>query len=141
MKATRLLVVVVLAAGCNDSGFKSTPMQPRERSTSVDSVKWYSGGTLHNKSALDWQSASSRDKLATCADLVTALWQSGKLKESITDKFTTVDDVRPYAQELVDFLDAAFKPEPNPEQNRKVFVNQTVSSHAIIGVVTMGWTK
>lgn len=106
-----------------------------------NSPKWYEGGTLHKKSAIEWQTAPSRDKLATCADFVTTMWQNGDLKSSITNKLSTVDDVRPYAQELVDFLDAAFKADPNPEQNRKLFANQTVSSTAVIGMVTMGWTK
>ena len=102
---------------------------------------WYSGGTLHKKSAIEWQTASSTDKLATCADFVTTMWQNGNLKPSIANRLSTVDDVRPYAQELVDFLNAAFKTDPDPEQNRKLFTNQTVSSTAVIGMVTMGWTK
>jgi hypothetical protein len=103
--------------------------------------KWYVGGTLHKKSALEWQTASGADKLATCADVVTFMWQEGKLKPAIANRLSTVDDVRPYAQELVDGLDAAFKPDPDPEQNRKMFTNQTVSSTAALLMVTMGWTK
>jgi len=49
--------------------------------------------------------------------------------------------VRPYALELIDFLDAAFKSDPDPEQNRKLFTNQTVGSFAAIGMVTMRWAK
>ena len=89
----------------------------------------------------EWQTASPQDKLATCADFVTTMWQNGDLKPSIANSLSTVDDVRPYAQELVDFLDAAFKPDPDPQQNKKVFANQTVSSFAAMGMVTMGWTK
>lgn len=102
---------------------------------------WYQGGTLHSKSALEWQTAWAADKLATCADFVTKMWTNGNLKPSIANNISTVDDVRPYAEELVDFLDAAFKPDPDPEQNRKLFTNQTVSSTAAIGMITMGWTK
>ena len=134
-----LLVMVVLAVGSVDSGTNGTNSTPRTSSTPA--TEWYSGGTLHNKSALEWETASPRDKLATCADFVTGMWQNGDLKPSIANSLSTVDDVRPYAQELVDCLDAAFKPDPDPEQNRKMFANQTVSSFAAMGVVTMGWTK
>ena len=119
-----------------------TPNSNRpSRSSSTPTRKWYEGGTLHNKSALEWQTASSADKLATCGDFVTKMWQNGNLKPSIASNISTVDDVRPYAQELVDFLNAGFKRDPDPEQNRKLFTNQTVSSTAVIGMVMMGWAK
>ena len=133
-----LLVMIVLALGSEDSGTQGTNRRPRT-SPSTSASKWYSGGTLHKKSALDWQIASSQDKLATCADFVTGMWQNGNLKPSIANSLSTVDDVRPYAQELVDFLDAAFKPDPNPEQNSYLFASQTVSSFAAMGMVIMGW--
>jgi hypothetical protein len=103
--------------------------------------KWYEGGTLHKKSALEWQTASKADKLATCGDFVTGMWKNGDLKPAIANRLSTVDDVRPYAQELVDFLDTALKIDPDPEQNRMMFTNQTVSSTAAIGMVMMGWTE
>ena len=128
-----LLVLGILAVG-------STDTDTTTNSTS-NTKKWYEGGTLHKKSALEWQTAPSRDKLATCADFVTTMWQNDDLKPSISKRLSTVDDVRPYAQELVDYLDAALKADPDPEQNRKLFANQTVSSIAVAGMVTMGWTK
>ena len=103
--------------------------------------KWYIGGTLHKKTALEWQTASPQDKLATCGDFVTGMWQNGDLKPSIANNLSTVDDVRPYAQELVDFLDAAFKPDPDPEENRILYANQTVSYFAATGMVMMDWTE
>lgn len=41
----------------------------------ANTQKWYEGGTLQNASAITWQSASYRNKLATCADFVAAMWQ------------------------------------------------------------------
>jgi hypothetical protein len=110
-----------------------------DRSTPLG--KWYQGGTLHRKTALDWQNASSANKLATCADFVAGMWDKGKLKPSITRTISAVDDFRPYAQQLVGCLDAAFKPWPDPEENRRLFANQTVASFAAMGMVTMGWMK
>lgn len=139
LSAIALLIMIVLALGSVDSGGNGTNSTPSTSSTS--GTEWYCGGTLHNKSALEWQTASRQDKLATCADFVTAMWQKGNLKPSISNSLSTVDDVRPYAEELVEFLDAAFQPDPDPDQNRRMFVNQKVSSAAAVGMVTMGWTE
>ena len=133
-----ILIAIAMFIACGDGGNTTSNSQT---SGATSTPKWYEGGTLHKKSALEWQTASSMDKLATCGDFVTGMWQNGNLKPAITNRLSTVDDVRPYAQELVDFLDAAFKPDPDPEQNRKLFTNQTVSSTAAIGMVTLGWTK
>lgn len=132
--------MVVLAAGSFDTRTNTTPMQSTGGSSSPIK-KWYQGGTLHSKSALDWQVASREDKLATCADFVVKMWQDGKLKPAISNNLSTIDDVRPYAQELVDFLDATFRADPDPEQNRKMFTNQTVSDTAVIGMIMMNWTE
>ncbi|MCU0914900.1 MAG: hypothetical protein MUC88_10090 [Planctomycetes bacterium] len=69
------------------------------------------------------------------------MWDKGKLKSSIARTISGVDDFRPYAQELVDYLDAAFKRSPNPEENRTLFTNQTVAGTAAIGRMMMGWMK
>jgi len=135
-----MFIAVATFIGCSDGG-STTSNLPSSAPGIPSAPKWYEGGTLHKKSAIEWQAASSKDKLATCADFVAALWKSGNLKPSIADQLSTVDDLRPYAQELVDFLDAAFKPDPDPEQNRQLFANQTVLSAAVIGMVKMGWTK
>jgi len=131
--------MLVLAAGSIDSGNNRTST-PSTGGSSMPTKKWYEGGTLHNKSALEWQTASREDRLATCADFVTKMWQDGNPRPAIADNLRTVDDVRPYAQELVDCLDAAFKPDPDPEQHHRLFTNQTVSGTAAIGMVIMGWT-
>ncbi|MBN4054238.1 hypothetical protein JYT87_00850 [Nitrospira defluvii] len=131
-----ILIAFAMFIAC-DGGGNTTG----KSSATTSTPKWYEGGTLHKKSALKWQAASRADRLATCGDFVTTMWKNGNLKPSIANKLSTVDDVRPYAQELVDFLDAAFKTDPDPEQNRKLFTNQPVSSTAAMGMVTMGWTK
>jgi hypothetical protein len=149
--AMHVVVAIVLAGfvylGATFNNYLLTPSSSSPVSSSYSSSvrnstrKWYQGGTLHKKSALEWQTASRKDKLATCADFVTTKWQNGDLKSSLTNRLSTVDDVRPHAHELVDFLDAAFEPIADPEQNRRLFANQTVSGTASIGMVMLGWTK
>ena len=109
--------------------------------TPAAAQQWYSGGTLHNKTALDWQVADSHDKLATCGDFIAKVWEGGSFKEEIQDKIHGVDDMRPYAVELVAFLDAATKKESNKRRNTQMYANQTVSDLATAGMVMMGWVN
>src|SRR5262245_33789618 len=100
------IVLVIVLLGCSGS-------------TSPTGKKWYEGGTLHKKGALDWQVADYNDKLATCDDIVATAWQQKKLKPKIQEAISSVDDMKPFAQELVTCLDAATKQDPDPTQNRK----------------------
>ncbi|QDT34551.1 hypothetical protein [Thalassoglobus polymorphus] len=105
------------------------------------SRKWYEGGTLHKKSALDWQGSNHPDKLATCSDFVAAMWQNEKFVPRIQNSIDSVDDMKPYAQELVEYIDVATRRDPDPEQNRRLFTNQTVAAMALLGIIEMGWLK
>lgn len=105
------------------------------------SRKWYEGGTLHRKSALDWQKATGANKLATCADLVAALHKNGSLKTSMSNRIKSIDDLLPYAIELRSFLDAAFERDPDDQINRRMYANQTVSSATAIAVVMLKWNE
>ncbi len=137
-----MLLMVFLALGSTDTETR-TASNPSIVSP-VTVKKWYEGGTLHQKTALEWQSASSGDKLATCADFVTRMWQNGELKASIARKLSEVDDVRPLAQELVAFIDAAIKPDSNPKKNRKMaklYSEMTVAELAVVGMHMMEWTN
>jgi len=53
-----LLALAIIAVGC---GTTTRPVQRDD---------WYQGGTLHQKSAAEWNAASARDRLATSADFV-----------------------------------------------------------------------
>jgi len=93
------------------------------------------------QSGLEWQDATYENKLATCADMVAALWVGKAFKPHIKEKLDSMDDLRVLADELVDFIDAATKKESNPELNRKMFVNQKVRAMGAMGAVMMGWLQ
>ena len=131
--------LVILAVGSTDSNGWDGSRSPTYRQ--AQSRKWYEGGTLHNKSALQWQVAKADDKLATCSDFVAAMWKEKNFVPRIQNSINSVDSMKPYAQELVKFLDAATKKHDDPVQNRQMYANQTVSSMATIGMVSMGWLK
>ena len=101
--------------------------------------KWYEGGTLHKAGALDWQRASYRDKLATCADFIAAAWEKGLLKRKVRRNILSTNDIKPYARELVAFIDAALEREHDPAKNRRMYANLTVAETAAIGLIIMEW--
>jgi hypothetical protein len=100
---------------------------------------WYSGGTLHNATALEWQNASAANKLATCADLVVAMKEKGFLKPEIAERWREIDDYKVPAAALVVAIDKATVGVADPEKNRRMLANQTVSGLAATLVAMMGW--
>lgn len=130
-----LLVFLILAVGSvDDSGSDSYKRTPAKRN-------WYEGGTLHRAGVLAWQEADYKNKLATCSDFIAAQWQSENFKSSIHYKIKTVDDMHPYAVELVICLDAAAEKHPDPETNYNMYANQTVAEMATMCMIMMGWTR
>lgn len=108
-------------------------------STNIYAQEWYEGGTLHRSNALEWQSATYKNKLATCADIVTVAWQNNNLKSEIQSKISSMDSVKVLSIELVKAIDIVFEKNPNPEKNKQLFTNQKVSSFAAMLMVSMGW--
>lgn len=51
-----------------------TPV-PTTTSTPEPIPEWYEGGTLHGSTYDEWKAGSDRDKLATAADWVAAIWE------------------------------------------------------------------
>jgi hypothetical protein len=127
------LFILVVGSSENKSSSSSTKSQSQ--------VKWYNGGTLHKAGALEWQNSSYPNKLATCADFITKLHQDGALTDSVSSKINSVDDIRPFAEELVKALDEAFKKSSNSDKNRRLYANQTVAGTALILLKIMGWLK
>lgn len=67
--------------------------------------QWYSGGTLHKATGVEWQQADASNQLATAADMVAAVVKEGGT--NIT--YSTVEDVRPYAVQLAACITEATK--------------------------------
>jgi len=133
------LVASSIMSAMVDNGWVNAPVQKQK--SVVSGKQWYEGGTLHNKSAIEWQSASDENKLATCADFIAELWKGDNLTLSIACRLTSEDDIRPYAQALVDSLNATFQPNPDPGENKKLFASQRVAFNAAITMATKGWVR
>lgn len=103
--------------------------------------EWYEGGTLHKKSALDWQTASYENKLATCSDFIAQIWQKKGFTPKMQNRIKTLDDIKEPSKELVEAIDAAFKKMPNEELNEKMYTNQSVSSTAVLLMAVMKWIE
>lgn len=136
-------VVIIGMIGLSNDPAPSTVESPPPQSTSDAPTirQWYQGGTLHKKGVLDWQRANAEDKLATCSDFVAAMWKQGNFIPRIQDSMNSISDMKPYALELVAFMDAATKKRENSDENDRIFANQTVSSMATMGMISMGWLK
>ena len=122
----------------------STPVTPASTPSALsqpNNNQWYEGGTLHSANALEWQAATYENKLATCADVIASLWSKKLLSNEIANSITSMDSMRPLAEELVRELDDATKPHPDPETNRQIYVNQKVSSFASMIIIMKGWNK
>jgi hypothetical protein len=117
--------------------------QSADTATVSIAAAWHDGGTLANASALEWQRASYKNKLASSADIWAALWNRSKqtLSEDVRDSIHSMEDLRPWAEALVNELDAAFEPDADPAENEKMFTNQEVSSTAALIMVANGWVE
>lgn len=104
-------------------------------------ANWYTGGNLHAENALAWQQASYENKLATSADFISTMYQNDHLTASISRQINGIDSLRPLAEELVSQLDDAFQPDPNPEENRRLFTKMKVGESAAMIMIMMGWLE
>ncbi len=64
--------------------------------------EWYSGGTLHHGTGLDWRGADAANQLATAADLAGAM-----LGEQSVIALGSIDALRPFAVDLKICIDEA----------------------------------
>jgi len=129
------LIVIIMGASMIMSIVDSTEQPTHNSQTSNSSrtsQKWYEGGTLHDKMALDWQKATSRNKLATCSDFVAAVPQ-------IANNISHIDDIKPFAINLVKFIDEAFAKDVDPELNRRMFANQKITTASAVAFISWGW--
>lgn len=123
---------VICAIACGGGGGGAP------RTTGASSREWYEGGTLSGKTALDWQAASPRDRLATCADIIAVARRDGWLNPTTAASISSMDDMRPLAAALRDYIDDAFKPATDPVVNQRVFATLQVSAIAADGLVVLG---
>ncbi|AKP32133.1 hypothetical protein [Yersinia aleksiciae] len=109
--------------------------------SNVFAGEWYEGGDLHDANALIWQNADQNNKIATCSDFLVSFLSKGLLKADIKKNIRSIDDLKPYAVELVNQLDLAFERDPNPAKNKIMFANQEISSSAVMLMMMMGWVE
>ena len=94
---------------------------------SLSGDQWYIGGTLHSATVGQWHQASYANKLATAASW--ALMQPDV--RNISRQSSTMDTVRPYAEELVGCIDKV--------TIGASYDDKTVSGLAAACMVSFGW--
>lgn len=138
-----ILVLVGLIGSKFSSKKDSSPDKNSEAKTDTNAKekKWYENGTLHKGTAIDWQNATYRNKLATCADFI-ANWQIKKsFNSKIAKRLTTLKDIKILARTLVLWIDQAYKPIKDKEQNDKIFANQPIIDAAVMAGISLKWFK
>ena len=92
--------------------------------------EWYEGGTLHNATIAQWKRASRQNKIATCADWLSALYMRGNLNVNISG----MNDLKTVATTLVDYIDKA-------SGSTRELDNETANSVALLGMMMAGLIK
>ena len=92
--------------------------------------EWYEGGTLHDATIAQWKRAKRQDKIATCADWVSALLMKSKLNLAIASP----DDLKNCVTALVDYIDKSSK-------NTKSLDKENANSVALLGMMVAGWFR
>ena len=92
--------------------------------------EWYEGGTLHDATIAQWKRAKRQDKIATCADWVSALLMKSKLDLVIASP----DDLKKCVTALVDYIDKSCK-------NTKSLDKENANSVALLGMMFAGWFR
>ena len=128
-----LLLIVIGISGCSDKKRKRSKRGKRAKA----STKWLKGGTLLNKTPGQWRKASRSNKLATCGNVVVKMWKNKKFVPGIQNDIKSVNGCREFALQLVAHLDI----QTNPQANRKLKPNQTISSMIPHAVMMLGWTR
>ncbi len=83
--------------------------------------KWYEGGNLHKVKIEDWRVATDENKLATCADFISA-----------TDKNISMDELLTKSVELKTCIDTAIV-------GVDIVNNSGVAKIAALCIVTLGY--
>lgn len=96
-----------LTASEQDPSQTVSNLHPRSETSYISSAgSWHSGGTLHRARVRQWKNATVANKLATCADWISA-WQRLGLTRNAT---YSPDELRLDANELRSCLDQALEP-------------------------------
>lgn len=102
----------------------------------VTEDNWYKGGNLHEKRVRDWRVATYRNKLATCADFVANGAKNKIFVPKVQNAIQYREDIKPYAKELVDFINEA-----TAAEGTSIFVDERIDTMALTGMKLMGWYK
>lgn len=128
MKKNRLLavlaittiVLVVIAAFLSKTNNRKIEQIERVYNKPI-SEEWYKGGTLHKATVKQWNSATQKNKLATCADFV-----------AVADNTVSMTELKRRATNLMNCINEATR--GLDELN-----NDKVSEMATVCIITLGY--
>lgn len=92
------------------------------------SKEWYEGGTLHNATMAEWSKASAENKLATCGDWVSGIYNKKKFKKEIMAliQVKQMNGIKEISEGCVTMLNSASGPETANEKSNELFLMGTI---------------
>lgn len=92
-------------------------------------AEWYEGGNLHQAKMREWKKAYQQNKLSTCAGIISVFALNNYLKIPVKN----IDDVKPYATQLLGIIDFW------ANSNGTIDENETVYTIALLGMLHFDW--
>lgn len=136
-----LTVLIIIGAIYLFSSDDKTDINPVQEIQVTQSKipAWHEGGNLDTKGALDWQNASEKNKLASCAELISRMFERGLTTEKFGSFMNNEKNWKLKSVELKNELDVAFEKEADADLNDRLFANQKVLDTAVILAMAKGW--
>jgi hypothetical protein len=132
-----VIALAIVIVGVLVIWFTATPPQS---TNSSNGDNWYSGGHLSSVTMSQWMQASSRERLATSADIATKAFEiKFGSSDAAAEKLGSMDNLRPYAIEVETCISAAGAQPPNvaPAKWQKVLETQRVPDIAAACIVSL----
>lgn len=123
---------------------KETPSQATQKRSNSRQESAQTGEQQKKKkkgNALAWQKASRKEKMVACKTLVKAMWKQKMLKNRIQKMLKSEEDLKPYSEALLNALNKAFKKDPDPIKNQRMFEYENITPTAVRLARLMGWLK
>lgn len=140
--STALAIMFGMFFACSSGDPEGNSRSPSGSSDGSSSGEWLYDCNLIGGNGLDWQVATYSDKLATCGTIMLMTWQENYLIPRISQNISNYNDLRPYAEELLIYLDITFQDDlDDPETNRIVFSNLTIIDTATLSMAVKGWLQ
>ncbi|QJR81328.1 hypothetical protein CA267_011350 [Alteromonas pelagimontana] len=133
------MVLTVAACSPTSSSLDQLAINIATKNIQTPADTWFAHGSLHSETALAWQKASYQSKRATCADYLQAMIQKNMLKAQPFNTLQSIDELKPYAETLVQVLDKQLAVNGDLQQNEEKFSDVKIATQIEEAARKLGW--